>query len=314
VAVPTAASSAHLDGTTVGRLEAMRQSLQADRKPVARRTRADPPASRPVPSRPALPAHTRRAESALQRWTGKALTAQDLGRLTLVESRVLAYLAWASAARRTVSLTDIAAVTGPGDRPIGVHDARRICEDLHDCGFVFMPQWLAAGTSGPMTVVVGGRPEPGARTAERNARSEVLRELEAIASAWADTFTSGTLDDKIRLAERKVTAQNGLLKLNPTPANRTALERADKMLGELHIQRRHREERQERARAHPAVSVACPLCTAASGAACLDEAGKVRTRPHRGRVQLHETGAYDTEAVQEAIARKAARQSPGADR
>ncbi|MDT0469688.1 DCL family protein [Streptomyces gibsoniae] len=41
MAVPTASSSAYLDGATVGRLEALKQSLQADQRPAAPQPAAD---------------------------------------------------------------------------------------------------------------------------------------------------------------------------------------------------------------------------------------------------------------------------------
>lgn len=72
-------------------------------------------------------------------------SAAEFGRLTLVESRMLAFLACAAAAGRQVNAEDLAAVPGPAGLPVGLREGLRAARDLMDGGWVRLPGLVSSG-------------------------------------------------------------------------------------------------------------------------------------------------------------------------
>ncbi|MFB7908348.1 hypothetical protein ACFC1T_18115 [Kitasatospora sp. NPDC056076] len=93
---------------------------------------------------------------------GEAPPPTAVGRLPLVEARMLAWLACQAAAAQQVTVRQLASLQGPPGRPIGVKEALQIAGDLIDAGLVLVPGLAGAGLDQPLPVYTAGyrRPKP----------------------------------------------------------------------------------------------------------------------------------------------------------
>jgi hypothetical protein len=89
------------------------------------------------------------------------VTAAEIASLSLAELRMFAYTAWAAAARRRVTLADLAAIPAATGRPLGVRVAAQVLRDLQDTGILAVSRALdTAGSDTPLPVFVAGRLAP----------------------------------------------------------------------------------------------------------------------------------------------------------
>ncbi|MFF3160133.1 hypothetical protein [Streptomyces sp. NPDC057910] len=100
---------------------------------------------------------------------GEPRSAAEFGHLTLVESRMLAFLACAAAAGHQVSANDLAAIPGPAGCAVGLREGLRAARDLMDGGWVRLPGLVSSGRHQPVPVQTPG-----------SARSAVPRVVEKI--------------------------------------------------------------------------------------------------------------------------------------
>ncbi len=78
--------------------------------------------------------------------------------MSLLELRMFAYVAWASAAHRRIALGDLALVQAPNGRPIGVRAAGQVLRDLADTGVLSVGRSIDnADADTPLSVFVAGR-------------------------------------------------------------------------------------------------------------------------------------------------------------
>ena len=91
------------------------------------------------------------------------VTAAEIAGLSLAELRMFAYTAWAAAARRRVTLADLAMIPAVTGRPLGVRVAAQVLRDLQDTGIIAVSRALdTAGGDTPLPVFVAGRLAPAA--------------------------------------------------------------------------------------------------------------------------------------------------------
>lgn len=89
------------------------------------------------------------------------VTVAEIAAFDLVEVRLFAYAAWAAAARRRITLADLALIQAANGRPIGVRTAGQVLRDLQDTGVLAVARPLdAAGGDTPLPVLVAGRLAP----------------------------------------------------------------------------------------------------------------------------------------------------------
>ncbi|MGW2253254.1 hypothetical protein ACWCXH_24105 [Kitasatospora sp. NPDC001660] len=96
-----------------------------------------------------------------------------VGRLPLIEARMLAWLACQAAAARQVTVRQLAELQGPAGRPIGVKEALQIAGDLMDTGLVVVPGLRGAGLDQQLPVYTAGYRRPETKVVEK--RSEPHR-------------------------------------------------------------------------------------------------------------------------------------------
>lgn len=232
------------------------------------------------------------------RWEGVQLTPQRLAHMPVATARIMAYLAWAAAARRKVTRQDVAAIPSADGSPIGLREATRICEDLHDDRLVYLPGWLTATATTPMVVLVGGhvppapRPRPAEQAAPQRAKhipDELAQELRHLDEIGPGIQSGSDVRAKADLMARKTAALRRCVELTGRPKFRHDLAHAEKALGDLREQAERNEQRRAAAVGHPCLDVACVSCTAVAGEPCVRGDGGLRLDgPHRGRISLHD--------------------------
>ncbi|MGW2256217.1 hypothetical protein ACWCXH_39725 [Kitasatospora sp. NPDC001660] len=90
-----------------------------------------------------------------------------VGRLPLIEARMLAWLACQAAAARQVTVRQLAELQGPAGRPIGVKEAVQIAGDLMDAGLVVVPGLRGAGLDQQLPVYTAGYRRPETKVVEK---------------------------------------------------------------------------------------------------------------------------------------------------
>ncbi|MEU5547506.1 hypothetical protein AB0G85_34950 [Streptomyces sioyaensis] len=81
-------------------------------------------------------------------------------RLSLVEARMLAYLACAAAGGRPVSANNLALLPGTAGKPVGLREAFAHARDLMDSGWVKLPGLVTSARHEPLPVLLPGPKVP----------------------------------------------------------------------------------------------------------------------------------------------------------
>ncbi|WP_329142674.1 hypothetical protein OIU91_03695 [Streptomyces sp. NBC_01456] len=81
-------------------------------------------------------------------------------RLSVVEARMLAYLACAAAGGRPVTANDLALLPGPAGKPVGLREAFAHARDLIDSGWVKLPGLVTSARHEPLPVLLPGPKVP----------------------------------------------------------------------------------------------------------------------------------------------------------
>ncbi|MFJ2779453.1 class I SAM-dependent methyltransferase [Kitasatospora sp. NPDC087315] len=97
----------------------------------------------------------------------EALAAAAIGRLPLIEARMLAWLACQAAAAQQATVRQLAGLPGPTGRPIGVKETVQITCDLMDTGLVVVPGLTGARLDQPLPVFTAGYRRPETKVVEK---------------------------------------------------------------------------------------------------------------------------------------------------